>query len=167
MRTKIQDVVYGSSLVSPLVLCSSTPNSRIEYTWNKWLLNYETRDSHTRWPKSERERQTPYDITYMWSLKHGTNDLSTKEKQIMDMEGRLVFVRGRGRGGDWWGVGVGRCRLLHLEQMGDGVLLYSTGNCVWSRVRTLWKNENKKQNKQKKVGVYEWLGSFAVQQTLK
>ena len=31
--------------------------------------------------KSERERQTPYDITYMWSLIYGTNDLSTKQKR--------------------------------------------------------------------------------------
>ena len=25
---------------------------------------------------------------------------------------------------------VGRCRLFWLEGMGDGVLLYSTGNCI-------------------------------------
>ena len=31
-----------------------------------------TRDSHTKWSKSERERQTPYDSTYMWNLKYGT-----------------------------------------------------------------------------------------------
>ena len=31
--------------------------------------------------KSERERQTPYDITSMWSLIYGTNDLSTKQKR--------------------------------------------------------------------------------------
>ena len=30
----------------------------------------------------------------MWSLKYGTNDLSTKQKQIIVMEGRLVFARG-------------------------------------------------------------------------
>ena len=28
--------------------------------------------------------------------------------------------------------GVGRCRLLHLEQMGNEVLLYRTGSYVWS-----------------------------------
>ena len=31
-----------------------------------------TRD--TKWSKSERERQIPYDITYMWNLKHDTNE---------------------------------------------------------------------------------------------
>ena len=33
-----------------------------------------TRDYHTKWRKSERERQIPYDITYMWNLKHDTNE---------------------------------------------------------------------------------------------
>ena len=28
------------------------------------------RDYHTKPSKSERERQTPYDITYMWNLKY-------------------------------------------------------------------------------------------------
>ena len=30
-----------------------------------------TRDFHT---KSERERQTPQDITYIWNLKYGKNE---------------------------------------------------------------------------------------------
>ena len=33
-----------------------------------------TRDYHTKWNKSERERQIPYDITYMWVLKYDTNE---------------------------------------------------------------------------------------------
>ena len=33
-----------------------------------------TRDSHTKWSKAERKRQIPYDITYLWNLKHGTDD---------------------------------------------------------------------------------------------
>ena len=33
-----------------------------------------TRDSHTKWSKSERERKIPYDITYMRNLKYGTNE---------------------------------------------------------------------------------------------
>ena len=31
------------------------------------------RDSHTKWSKSERERQILYDIIYMWNLKYDTN----------------------------------------------------------------------------------------------
>ena len=33
-----------------------------------------TRDYHTKWSKSERERQIPYDITHMWNLKYDTNE---------------------------------------------------------------------------------------------
>ena len=36
------------------------------------------RDDHTKWSKSERERQIPYDITYMWNLKYDTNELLYK-----------------------------------------------------------------------------------------
>ena len=28
-----------------------------------------TGDYHTKWSKSERDRQIPWDITYMWNLK--------------------------------------------------------------------------------------------------
>ena len=34
-----------------------------------------TRDYHTKWSESERERQISYDITYMWNLKYDTNEL--------------------------------------------------------------------------------------------
>ena len=34
----------------------------------------EPRDDHTKQSKSEREGQIPYDITYMWNLKHDTNE---------------------------------------------------------------------------------------------
>ena len=34
----------------------------------------ETRDSHTKWSQSERERQISYDIIYMCNLKYGTNE---------------------------------------------------------------------------------------------
>ena len=33
-----------------------------------------TRDSHTKGSKSERERQIPYDIIYIWNLIYGTNE---------------------------------------------------------------------------------------------
>ena len=34
------------------------------------------RDYRTKWSKSERERQIPYDdITYMWNLKYDINEL--------------------------------------------------------------------------------------------
>ena len=33
-----------------------------------------TGDYHTKWSQTERERQTPYYITYMWNLKCDTNE---------------------------------------------------------------------------------------------
>ena len=32
------------------------------------------RDCHTKRRRPERERQLPYDITYMWNLKYNTNE---------------------------------------------------------------------------------------------
>ena len=81
----------------------------------------------------------------------------------MDIESRLVFARGLegNEEGEGWGVGVARYRQLHFEWMGDGVLLYSTENCVWS----LGLEHNGKIKK--KECVYVWLCHFAVQQKLK
>ena len=37
------------------------------------------RDYHTKWSKSDRERQISHDITYMWNLKkNDTNELIYK-----------------------------------------------------------------------------------------
>ena len=33
-----------------------------------------TRDYHTKWSKSERDRQVPHDIIYMWNLKYDTSE---------------------------------------------------------------------------------------------
>ena len=48
--------------------------------WNNviWSYMYATRDYHAKQSKSERERQIPYDITYMWNLKYDTNELIYK-----------------------------------------------------------------------------------------
>ena len=34
------------------------------------------RNYHTKWSKSDRKRQVPYDITYMWNLNYDTNELT-------------------------------------------------------------------------------------------
>ena len=62
-----------------------------------------TRDYHTKWSKSERERQMSYDITYMWNLKYGTNEPIYKRKRIHRHGNRLVVAKeeagGEGRTG--------------------------------------------------------------------
>ena len=100
--------------------------------------------------EAEKERQIPYDITYMWSLKSGTDDLPTKQKQITDLEIRLVFARGGGgREGDKE-FGVGRCK--HLEQVSNGALLYSTGNCA--QCLGLEHDKDSVKKKKKRMCVY-------------
>ena len=39
--------------------------------------------------KSEREKQIPYVITYMWNLKYGTSDHLQERNQVREMENRL------------------------------------------------------------------------------
>ena len=74
-----------------------------------------TRESHTKWHKSERERQYMkyymislyeilyeilYDITYMWNLKYDTNELihetETDSRTRTDL---LLWGEGGGRDG--------------------------------------------------------------------
>ena len=63
-------------------------------------------DYHTKWCKSDRERQI-YDITYMWNLiKNNTNDLFTKQKQTHRSQNHTYgYQRGNVGGsdklGDW------------------------------------------------------------------
>ena len=54
--------------------------SAIKKEWNNAIYSDMdgTRDYHTKWSKSDRERQIPYDITYMWNLKYDTNILNYK-----------------------------------------------------------------------------------------
>ena len=89
-----------------------------------------TRDSHT---KSERERQIPFDITYVESkIWHKWAYLQNRNR-LTDVENRLAVAMGEGGGSDRNGeFGVGRCKLLHLECISSEVLLYSTGNYVQS-----------------------------------
>ena len=44
--------------------------------WNNAICSNmdATRDYHTKWSKSERERQIPYHIACMWTLKYSTNE---------------------------------------------------------------------------------------------
>ena len=39
-----------------------------------WSNMDSTRDYHTKQRRSERERQIPYVITYMWNLKYDANE---------------------------------------------------------------------------------------------
>ena len=60
-----------------------------------------TRYYYTKWNKSEREGQIPYDITYMWNLKYGPNELSTKQTDSQTWRTDLQLPGGKGEGVGW------------------------------------------------------------------
>ena len=56
------------------------------------------RDYHTKWSKSDREKQIPFDITYMWNVKYDTNEL-TKQKQTHRHRKQIYgYQKGKGVG---------------------------------------------------------------------
>ena len=66
-----EDVVY---IISNGILLSHKKE------WNNAICSNTQgpREKLTKWSKSERERQIPYDVTYMWNLKNSTNELIYK-----------------------------------------------------------------------------------------
>ena len=55
--------------------------------------------------KSDRERQIPCNITYIWNPKYSTNKLICKTETDSDIENRLVVAKGEEKGvgctGSW------------------------------------------------------------------
>ena len=55
------------------------------------------------------------------------------QKILMDLEDRLVVAKREGeRSRMDWEFGVNRCKLLPLEWISNEILLYSTGNYIYS-----------------------------------
>ena len=80
--------------------------------------------------KSERGRQIPYGIAYMWNLKYGTNE--PFHRQENHGHGEQTCGCQGGENGMDWEFEVNRCKLLHLECISNEVLLYGTGNYIHS-----------------------------------
>ena len=81
------------------------------------------------------QKETTYDIIYMWILKYGTNEpiyLQNRTK-LTDMEKRLVVAKGEWGGSDMdLEFDISICKLLYLEWISNKILLYSTGNYIQS-----------------------------------
>ena len=61
-------------------------------------------ETHMKGIKSERERQIPYDITYIWNLIYGTKEpFHRKENHGL---GEQTYGCQGGKGRDWEGLGV-------------------------------------------------------------
>ena len=61
------------------------------------------------------ERQTSYDITYMWNLKKDTNELICRTATDSDLNQTCSYQRGQVEGGMDWGFGIDICTLWHME----------------------------------------------------
>ena len=94
------------------------------------------RDYPTKWSKSEKERQIPYDIICMWNLQHKWTHLQNRNR-LIDIESRLVVAKGKeGQGRQGMGVGICGGKLLYIGWINNKVLLYNTGNYIQYRVIT-------------------------------
>ena len=72
-----------------------------------------TRDYHTKWRKSERERQIPYDITYVEPRIWQKQTYPQNKNRLTDTENRPVIVKRWGGGeGIEWEFRVSRYQLL-------------------------------------------------------
>ena len=73
-------------------------------------------------------------ISHIWNLIYSTNKpFHTKETHGLG-EQTCGCQGGGGGGGMDWESGVNRGKPLHLEWISNAILLYSTGNYIWSHV---------------------------------
>ena len=77
---------------------------------------------------SQKEKDRHH-MNHMWSLKYGTNDLSTKQKRSWTC-GTDSCVRGRGKEWDGLGIWGQQMKTLAFGVIGNEILLYSTGNYI-------------------------------------
>ena len=92
-----------------------------------------TGDSHSEWSKSERKRQIPYNITYIWNLINSKNEAFHRKENHGHGEETCGCQGGMGGSGMEWELGVNRCRLLPLEWISNEILLCRGGN-LWCLV---------------------------------
>ena len=52
------------------------------------------RNYHTKWRKSERERQILYDTTSMWNLKYDMNELIYETERLEEIENKFTVTKG-------------------------------------------------------------------------
>ena len=71
--------------------------------------------------KSERERQIPYNITYMWNLKYSTNEpIYETDTEARLVVARLVVAMGEvGEGQKAWEFGISRFKLVYIEWINE------------------------------------------------
>ena len=106
IRKKIPEFSAASNILKKMwYIYTMEYYSAIKKQWNNDICSNMdgTSGSHADWSKSERERQIPYDIAYIWNLRYSTNEPFHRKEKIMDLENRLVVAKGEGEGVGWLG----------------------------------------------------------------
>ena len=94
------------------------------------------------------ERQISYDVAYMWNLKKkgGTNEFIYKTEVESWMQETNLWLPGdKGGGGINWEIVTDIYTLLHIKQITNKNLQYSTGNSTQYSVITCMGIESKKE----------------------
>ena len=75
------------------------------------------RDYHTKWSKSDRERQISYDITYIRNLKKKWYKWTylQNSNRVTGVENTLIVTEGERGGGINWEIGIDIYRLLYTK----------------------------------------------------
>ena len=83
--------------------------------WNAVWSDIDTpRDCPTEQSKSDRERQIPCDISYMWNLKRGYK-WTCLQNRVIDVENNLTVTEREGEEGINWDIGIDVCALLYIK----------------------------------------------------
>ena len=92
--------------------------SAIKKEWNHAIRsNVDATRDYTKWCKSDRERQTSYDIPYLWNLKHDLSiNVSMKQKEN-EKQREETSCQGEGIGEGWSGR-LGLVDVSHYKQNG-------------------------------------------------
>ena len=90
--------------------------------WNNAICSNmdELRDYYSKWSKSDRERQIPYDITYMWNLKYDANELVYKPgRNSQTLKTNLGLPKGKDLGGINEEFAISRHKLYIADTIAD------------------------------------------------
>ena len=89
-------------------------------------------DYHTKWSKSDRERQISYGTAYMWNLKkwYQWTYLQNRNRHT-DIENKLMVIKGERLGGGInWEFGIEMYTLICIKWITNKNLLYKKINRI-------------------------------------
>ena len=105
-------------------------------------------DDHTKWKKSAKERQILYDVTYMWSPKHDTNELIYQIETDSQTYRTDLWLPREMESGRWIrGLGLAEAN-YYIKWIKNKALLFSIGNYSQYPMEMKMEKKKKKNNSQ-------------------